>query len=53
MIETHSDRLARRMRNVGVVAGFVLVIVGVVMAIHFLYQPLDVLSVRVMRQLGV
>lgn len=52
-IETHRDAAMKRWRRFGAVSGAIVLIGGALLAVHYLYLPLDVLSVKVMRQFGV
>ena len=51
--ETRVDIHRQRWRTFGYTAGFLLLIGAALVAMHFLYLPLDVLSIKVMRRLGV
>ena len=50
--ETRADIYRQRSRTSGYTAGFLLLIGAALVAMHLLYLPLDVLSIKVMRRLG-
>jgi polysaccharide biosynthesis transport protein len=52
-IATHRDIVERRWHQVAVAAGVIVLIGGSLLAVHLTYLPLDVLSVKVMRTLGI
>jgi uncharacterized protein involved in exopolysaccharide biosynthesis len=51
-IETIEDRVHDRRHLVVLVSGALILIGAAIFAVHMLYQPLDVLSIRVMRRFG-
>lgn len=53
LIETKRDRSRQRWRMAGVTVGVLVLISSALVAIHVLYLPLDVLSIKVMRELGI
>ncbi|MEM7564665.1 MAG: lipopolysaccharide biosynthesis protein [Pseudomonadota bacterium] len=52
-LETRKDRSRRRWRAVGIASSFLLVLGGSLAALHFVYLPLDILSIKLMRELGI